>query len=69
MIERRPRRLGVEPVDRAADSDNVERAELPRQVLEPPLDERHCDAGALGRRARPASTMPGSGSTPTASRQ
>ncbi len=39
-------------MDRAADADNVECAELRGDVLEPALDEPHRDAGALGRRAR-----------------
>ena len=51
-VERRSGRLGIEPVDRAADGDNVECAELRGNVLEPALDEPHRDAGALGRRAR-----------------
>ncbi len=51
-VERRPGGLGIEPVDRAADTDNVECAELRGDVLEPALDEPHRDACALGRRAR-----------------
>ena len=50
-LERLAGRLGIEPVDRAADRDNIECAELRGDVLEPALDERHRDAGALGRGA------------------
>jgi hypothetical protein len=39
-------------VDRAADTDNVECAELGGNVLEPAFDEPRRDARALGRRAR-----------------
>src|ERR1700677_2180326 len=51
-IERGSGRLGIEPVDRAADTDNVEFAALSGNVLEPALDEPYRDARALGRRAR-----------------
>ena len=51
-LERRAGRLGIEPVDRATDGDDVERAELRGDVLEPALDEPHRGAGALGRRTR-----------------
>ena len=51
-IERRSRGLRFEPVDRAADGDDVEGAELFGDVLETALDELHRDAGALGRLTR-----------------
>ena len=51
-IKRRSGGLGVEPVNRAADTDNVECAELRGNVLEPALDEPHRDARALRRLAR-----------------
>ena len=50
-IKRGSRKLGIEPVDRAADGDDVECAQARGDVLEPALDEPHRDADALGRRA------------------
>src|SRR5580698_575286 len=50
-LKRCLRKLGIEPVDRAADGDDVECAEARGDVLEPALDEPHRDAGALGRLA------------------
>jgi hypothetical protein len=45
-------RLGVEPMDRAPDGDNIEGAELRGRVLEPTLDEDYRRAGAVGRGPR-----------------
>jgi hypothetical protein len=67
-LERGAGRLGIEPMDCAADGDDVEGAEFRGDILEPALDEPDRDAGALGPYAR-GSTMPGSGSTPMTSRQ
>src|SRR5580692_278426 len=50
-LERCSCRLGIEPVDRATNGDDVEFAEARGAVLEPALDEPHRDAAALGRRA------------------
>ena len=47
-LERFASRLGIEPVDRATDGDDVEGAELRSKILEPTLDEPHRDASALG---------------------
>ncbi len=48
-FERPSGRLGIEPMQRAADRDRVERAEVRRQILEAALDQPHRDAGAQGR--------------------
>ena len=60
-VERGSGRLGIEPVDRAADTDNVEFAALSGKVLEPALEELTATPARLAA-ARAASTMPGSGS-------
>jgi hypothetical protein len=51
-IKRRSGELWVEPVNCAADTDNVECAELRGGILEPALDESHRDVRALRRLAR-----------------